>query len=220
MLSEWLSPLSVDEFASAHLGRAPYARPGAATNAIPRLSWDVLERVLAAEPAPDVLVASGGRLAEVPAPRDRRGTQQLMKQNLGVVVRKAERHHADLAELARSFARDLPGEVHVQLYVTPAGTQTFGWHFDVEDVFIVQTEGIKDYYMRANTVTDSRVIEPYPDFSLVRSETSALLSARLIPGDWLYIPSRWWHLVRSHEDALSISIGVIPSQKQLTQATG
>ncbi len=218
MLREWLAPLPVGEFASTQLGRAPYARAGAAASAVERLSWAVLERVLAAEPEPDVLVASDGRLAEVAAPRDRGSAQRLLKQNLGIVVRKAERHDAGLAELARAFARDLEGVVHVQLYVTPAGTRTFGWHYDDEDVFIAQTEGVKDYYMRANTVTDPRTVTRDPDFSAVRSETSPLLSARLIPGDWLYIPSRWWHLVHSREDALSISIGVIRSgaARQLT----
>jgi hypothetical protein len=120
------------------------------------------------------------------------------------------RHHPQLAELARAFARDLPGEIHVQLYATPAGTQTFGGHYDDEDVFIAQTVGTKDYYLRDNTVARTRSALEQPDFSAVRHERSALMIAQLIPGDWLYIPSRWWHLVRSIEDALSISIGVIP----------
>lgn len=219
MLREWLSPLGIEEFESTHLGRAPYARPGAAASAVQRLDWDVLDRVLAADPGPDVLVATGGRLADVAAPRDSRGARLLLQQNLGIVVRKAERHDPALAELAHGFARDLPGDVHVQLYVTPAGTHTFGWHYDVEDVFIAQTEGTKDYYMRANTVTDPGVVERHPDFGAVRRETSPLLSARLIPGDWLYIPSRWWHLVRSREDALSISIGVVPRGARARRAS-
>jgi ribosomal protein L16 Arg81 hydroxylase len=134
----------------------------------------------------------------------------LLQQGLGVVVRKAERHDEALNEVARRFARDLPGRVHVQLYVTPASTHTFGWHFDQEDVFIVQTAGSKDYYFRANTVTAPGPAGREPDFGAVRRETSPLLSARLIPGDWLYIPSRWWHLVHSIDEALSISIGLTP----------
>jgi ribosomal protein L16 Arg81 hydroxylase len=50
------------------------------------------------------------------------------------------------------------------------------------------------------------------DFTALRHETSPLMMASLLPGDWLYIPSRWWHLVHSVEDALSISIGIIPTQ--------
>lgn len=210
MLHDWLTPLSVEEFRSSHLGRGPYARPGAAASALPRLSWDVLGRILEARPEPDVLVARDGRLADAPPPRSREQARQLLDRKLGVVVRKVERHDEGFADIARSFARDLPGEVHIQLYVTPGGTRTFGWHFDGEEVFIAQVEGSKEYYMRANTVLASTPMGTNPDFGEIRRETSPLLSAHLIPGDWLYIPARWWHLVHSNDDALSISIGVIP----------
>jgi 50S ribosomal protein L16 3-hydroxylase len=79
-------------------------------------------------------------------------------------------------------------------------------------------EGTKEYYLRANTVLSSRAPGPNPDFGAIRRETSPLLSARLIPGDWLYIPACWWHLVHSNEEALSISIGVLP--RQPTEARG
>jgi 50S ribosomal protein L16 3-hydroxylase len=218
MLHEWLRPLSVDEFRETHLGCAPYARPGAAASALAHLTWDVLGRILDSRPAPDVLVARDGRLAAAPPPRNLCAARELLDRKLGVVVRKAERHDEGFAQLARSFARDIPGEVHIQLYATPAGTRTFGWHFDSEEVFIAQTEGTKEYYMRANTVLTSSSPGLAPDFGAVRRETSPLLSARLIPGDWLYIPSCWWHLVHSNEDALSISIGVSPRRVIDTRA--
>jgi 50S ribosomal protein L16 3-hydroxylase len=210
MLRTWLSPVSVEQFVQAHLGRAPYAQPSSAVEALPWFDWDVLDQVLRATPEPDVLVATGGRLVQAPPPRSRGDVRRLMARKYGVVVRAAERHHPQLAVLAREFERDLPGEVHIQLYVTPAGTQTFGWHYDCEEVFIAQTAGIKDYYLRANTVAPVRVMPERPDFSAVMREKSPLLSARLIPGDWLYIPAPWWHLVRSLEDALSISVGIRP----------
>jgi hypothetical protein len=210
MLDEWLAPMRVDVFARMHLRRAPFARPQAAAGAISLLNWSTLARVLGAEPAPDVLVAADGQLIDTPVPRTLVALRALMAQGFGLVTRKAERHDAGLAALARAFARDLPGQVHVQLYATPAGTQTFGWHFDFEDVFIAQTAGAKDYYFRENTVSRDTLPGSQPDFSRIRGETSPLLSSRLLAGDWLYIPSRWWHLVRSLDDALSISIGLVP----------
>lgn len=211
MLREWLAPGSVSDFVTRHLGSRPHAQPGSAAPLVPWFDWAVLERVLAARP-PDMLVAARGRLVEAPEPRDLGDIRRLMKAGLGLVIRKSERLDPQLAELAESFARDVPGEVHVQLYVTPAGTQTFGWHYDWEDVFVAQTVGSKDYHFRANTVARDAPLSPRPDFGCVRRETSPLYSALLIPGDWLYIPRRWWHLVRSLEDSLSISIGVLPRQ--------
>jgi 50S ribosomal protein L16 3-hydroxylase len=211
MLREWLAPLSLEVFVQDHLGQLPHAQPGAAAPMRHLLDWKVLADILATRPR-DVLIARAGRLVDVAIPRDLAELRKLMDQGLGVVIRNSERQHRGLAELARAFAVDLPGEVHVQLYVTPAGTQTFGWHFDFEDVFIAQTVGIKDYYFRANTVSGELAAGTQPDFSTVRQEKSALFASQLIPGDWLYIPRRWWHLVRSVQDSLSISIGVLPEE--------
>jgi hypothetical protein len=46
MPHEWLRPLSVDQFGESHLGRGPYARPGAAASALAQLTWDVLGSIL------------------------------------------------------------------------------------------------------------------------------------------------------------------------------
>lgn len=211
MLRDWLAPMSLSDFVARHLGRLPHARPGSAQRAVPWFDWAVLERVLSSRPQ-DMLIASRGRLVHAPAPGDLAAVRRLMSAGLGLVIRNSERHDPQLAELARTFASDLSGEVHVQLYVTPAGTETFGWHYDWEDVFIAQTAGSKDYHFRDNTVARDAPFCVRPDFSLVRRETSPLFGALLIPGDWLYIPRRWWHLVRSLEDSLSISIGVVPHQ--------
>jgi 50S ribosomal protein L16 3-hydroxylase len=216
MLRDWLSPLPVDAFFERHLSpRLPLAQPGAAAAAVPLLDWEVLGAVLASRPEPDVLVACRGQLVDAPTPRSLGAVRQLMNRGLGVVVRQSERSSPELAALSRAFACDLPGEVHVQLYATPAGSQTFGWHFDIEDVFIAQTIGVKDYYFRDNTVCAAVAPGRAPDFGAVRRETSPLQMATLIPGDWLYIPTRWWHLVRSVEDALSISIGVLPAARAI-----
>ncbi len=210
MLRQWLGPDSLDGFVNNSFGRTPCAHPGAAASAVPLLDWDSFGAVLASDPPPDVMVAFCGRMVPVEQPRSLAAAQRLLRQGLGLVVRKSERHSPAFAKVSRSFSEDLGGEAQVQLYATPAGTQTFGWHFDFEDVFVAQTVGVKDYYFRDNTVAREVVRTSQLDFSAVRTETSPLFCSRLVRGDWLYIPRRWWHLVRSVEDALSISVGVMP----------
>jgi 50S ribosomal protein L16 3-hydroxylase len=102
--------------------------------------------------------------------------------------------------------------VHIQLFVTPAGTHSFGWHYDFEDVFIVQATGVKEYFLRDNTVERQRARGTCPDFERFRQEISPLATVRLLQRDWLYIPSRWWHVAKCIEDSLSISVGVFPHE--------
>jgi 50S ribosomal protein L16 3-hydroxylase len=211
MLAQWLAGTSVATFVQEHLQRQPFAAAGTATSALPLFDWDALDRVLGSDPAPDVLVAARGRTLDVPAPRDAERTRKLFRDGLGIVVRRAENHDTGLAALARSFAGDLPGKVTIQLFVTPAQTQGFGWHYDFEDVFIAQTVGVKSYYFRPNTVDPDAPLGSQPDFTKYMGESSPMHNARLIAGDWLYIPARWWHVALCEEDSLSISLGVLPS---------
>lgn len=94
----------------------------------------------------------------------------------------------------------------MQLFVTPPGGISFGWHYDAEDVVILQTGGSKDYNLRANTLDQYARSEP--DFSKIREETSPLALCTLVEGDMLYLPRGHWHVARARTCALSISIGV------------
>lgn len=213
MLREWLSPLELPAFLEGHLQRRPLAGAGTAGGAVPLLTWDTFAAVLRSPRPLDLLIVARGQLVEAPRPRSLDDLRALMRAGVSVVVRASEAHDPALAALAASFAGDLPGgEVHIQLYATPGGTNSYGWHFDFEDVFIAQTAGAKDYYFRDNTVARDRVLGELLDFTVVRRETSPLYSSRLLAGDWLYLPARWWHLVKCLEDSLSISIGVMPPE--------
>ena len=96
----------------------------------------------------------------------------------------------------------------MQLYATPAGHFSFGWHYDPEEVFILQTIGVKEYFLRPNTVHPNPVLETMPRDMQYERETPACFACTLVPGDWLYIPSGYWHKARAAEAALSISLGV------------
>jgi hypothetical protein len=213
MIDEWTTAEERDAFLASSFRRQPYAQAGRAARTTARLDWATLDRVLASPLSPDVLTVAAGRLADVPAPRSADDVRRLMARGISTVVRASERHDGGLDEVARAFAAVLPGEVHVQLYATPAGTNSYGWHYDFEDVFIAQTLGIKDYYLRDNRVARHTRLGETLDFGCIRAETSPLMLSRLVAGDWLYVPRRWWHLVKCVEDSLSISVGVMPPEE-------
>jgi ribosomal protein L16 Arg81 hydroxylase len=181
----------------------------------PIFGWDTLDQLLTNNPAADVLVVARGKLLELPTPRTLAEARELLIKGAGLVIRQAEQLDRGVAELATSVTQHIPGEVHVQLIVTPAGTYGFGWHYDDEDVFIVQTEGSKDYFFRDNTVERNRPPGTAPNFTRFSNEISAIGTARLLAGDWLYIPARWWHGAKCIEDSLSISLGVFPEPSWL-----
>lgn len=209
MLGAWLGSLSVEEFASRYLQREPLAYPRTAQASIPLLDWGVLDQVLAAEdPRPDVLVVAAGKLLPWPAPRSLTELRAYLRMGVGLAMRHTQHCHPNLRAVADAFETDV-GAAQVQIFATPASTHGFSWHYDDEDVFIAQTIGRKDYYFRANTVA-ADVTAHGSVFGRFAEETSPLCTATLIPGDFLYVPARWWHMAVCQEDSLSISVGVFP----------
>lgn len=208
ILQQWLRPVELPLFRSEYWGRAALARAGTARGAECNwFDWQYLERVLAAPGADTVIVRSGSALSWAP-PKNLQELKAHFLQGAGLTIRGAERCSDRLARLGESVAQALaPAQARTHLFVTPADSHGFSWHFDDEHVFIIQVRGSKDYYFRSNTVCP-HLPASADAFRSYENERSPLLAARLIAGDFLYIPARWWHMAVCIEDALSISIGV------------
>ncbi len=206
MLRDWIAPLSLADFRATYFQKGAWAQPGSAKGSLGTLDWDALGRVLSV--GADTIVCAKGQHLPYPVPRDLDELRAYFRIGVGLGMRFCERADAGLRAVADSF-HELPGTPQVQVFATPAETHGFGWHYDLEDVFIAQTAGVKDYYFRPNTVEADAPFPP-KDFSGFRAETSPLMTATLVPGDFLYIPSRWWHMAVCKETALSISVGLMP----------
>jgi 50S ribosomal protein L16 3-hydroxylase len=211
VLRTWLGGIAVEEFVSTHLGRRPLAAPHLAASAARHCGWSVMDELLASSHS-DTLVVARGELHAENAPRSTLELGALFARGLGVAVRGADRACAAVATLASSLGEDLPGRQRVIAFATPRNSSGFAWHFDAEEVFVVQTAGAKTYFFRANTVTPRPLRAEPSAFAAYRSETATMFEARLHPGDWLYLPSGYWHAAHAHEDSLSISIGVMPQR--------
>jgi ribosomal protein L16 Arg81 hydroxylase len=180
-----------------------------AASLVETCNWRMLDEVLRAGPS-DILVVARGQSLNHPAPRSLAELQELFSRGVGIAVRAPERVNIWLRELAAQFALELPGEQRLILFATPGRTHGFGWHYDAEDVFVVQTAGDKEYYLRSNTVSHPPERGFQSDFGHYREETSPLLACRLLPGDCLYVPKGFWHMAVAHSDSMSLSIGVFP----------
>jgi 50S ribosomal protein L16 3-hydroxylase len=208
-LERWLGSLSITEFRRSYLGREPFARPFAACALAALYDWSMLDRLLVAA-APDTLVVSRGKLLQRTVPGGIAQLRALFDEGIGLAVRQPEELSPSIAELTTEFARDLPGEQRIIVFATPKGSHGFGWHYDTEDVFIVQTAGDKEYFFRRNTV-DPPGRRAAPNFASFVHETTPMMSCRLVAGDVLYLPRGFWHVAHAHEHSLSVSLGVFPA---------
>ena len=206
-IREWLGDTPLDTFRTAHFQREPFVRPGTAAGAVPLLDWGTMQRLI--ESHPDMLLVRDGRLRRAPEPQTFAEARALFRGGHSIVMRACEEHDPGLRRLADDFESVFEGEVTIQVYATPGGHHSFGWHYDCEDVFIAQTAGSKDYRLRRNTVNPEPTIDAMPRDMQYERETTPALACTLIPGDWLYIPRGWWHVALASADALSISVGLL-----------
>lgn len=210
MLETWLEGLSVEEFQSKYFHRSPLAQPGGAGNTAAMLDWSILAELAATDALRRMLVVRDGRLHEGPPPRSIAELTRLFADGYSVVFRECESHHPRMRMLADRFRAGTCGDVALQIYATPRGFHSFGWHYDCEDVFIVQSRGVKEYHLRLNTVNPEPNLCSMPRDMHYELETSKVMVATtLVPGDWLYIPRGWWHTARSTENSLSVSVGLL-----------
>ena len=82
----------------------------------------------------------------------------------------------------------------------------------MREVFIIQTKGSKAYSIRPNTVHPNPLVKSIPkDLGYENEKTPVEIKVTLDEGDWLYIPSGWWHIARTQKESMHISIGLMPS---------
>lgn len=208
LLNDLLGARELARFRREHLGRCAYARAGIATDLSARLDWSALDTMLASRCGDTLVIARGSALA-VPAPVCIDELLGFLREDIGIAVRDAERASQEVAQLACSLLDDLPGKSRAIVFVTPMQSHGFGWHFDCEEVFVLQLAGDKTYYFRDNTVSQRPLQPGAASFAALSNERSALMACRLAPGDLLYLPSGHWHMAHAHQDSLSLSLGVL-----------
>lgn len=207
MLKQLLGPLTVEQFLNDHFLRLPFARSAGAEHVAALGSWEVVLRLLA-DPTADVLVGREG----VPWAGEHRDLPnqagELLEAGYTIGIRHAERNDAGLRGLADEFEREFLGSVDVHLYCTPTGHPGFGWHYDAEEVFILQTQGTKEWLLRKNTVNPWPLVETIPRNMQYEREIMPVMTCTLAAGHWLYIPAGYWHRTQAGERSISISVGV------------
>jgi ribosomal protein L16 Arg81 hydroxylase len=210
VLQELLGVVPVREFLQRHFTRLPFAMPDRAAHYMRHLTATDFAAMVE-HPGPVVRIVRQGRLVRDNARLSWAEAQDYHRRGHTLLVRFAERASPKLQTLAEEFAHFFHAPVDIQVYLTPDGHQAFGWHYDLEEVFIIQVHGCKEYTIRQNTVNPLPVWDNMPADMHYDRETSRIrMTCRLEAGDWLYIPSGWWHIARTQSESVHLSIGVMP----------
>jgi ribosomal protein L16 Arg81 hydroxylase len=204
---------SATSFLNEYWSKFPFVESGGCLPYIALGGWDALGSILDAADSADVIVtATGGTTVDrVPS---RQTLAEVFRDGYTVGCRHAHRYSVELAQLAEQFQQNFAAPVDIHIYCTPAGHAGFGWHYDAEDVFILQTCGCKQWWLRKNTVNPWPLIETLPSDMRYEREIMPLYRCSLQAGDWLYIPHGYWHRTESPPadpnapPSISLSIGI------------
>lgn len=210
ILKALLGETSLETFLHKNFTRLPYSAPDAARPLASYLDWTVVQKVLESKKATLRIVKDGVVTVDSEHMSYDQARRHYLEGNT-LVLRYAEKGHSLLKSLADDFAVPFRTEVDIQLYCTPTGHNAFGWHYDIEEVFVIQTKGSKEYTIRPNTVHPRPLLSSVPkDMGYEKENGDQVLKVLMRPGDWLYIPSGWWHIARTQSESMHISVGLMP----------
>ena len=209
-IEQLLGDISRESFLEDYYLKRPLALSGVSQPFAGLGSWDTVAQI-AEHPEADLMIVRQGERWPGENPPTGEALRRLHDEGYTVLARHAERQHPGLAQLAAEFQRDFDGQVDVHLYCTPGKQFGFGWHYDAEEVFILQTEGTKEYSLRKNTVNPWPLVETLPADMRYEREIMPFMNCSLSAGDMLYIPGGFWHRAAAQTDSISLAIGVLPA---------
>lgn len=211
ILKQILGDTPLETFLQKHFTRLPFSVPHGALPFTELLNWPVVDEIIKSKKSVLRIVHNGKVIKDYV---DLSCEEAHLHHHQGhtLLVRYAERADQKLKDLSQDFAKAFYTDVDIQLYCTPEGHNAFGWHYDVEEVFIFQTEGSKTYTIRPNTWHPNPLVASIPkDLGYENEKTPQQLTVTLEKGDWLYIPSGWWHIAKTQKESMHISIGLMPN---------
>lgn len=116
--------------------------------------------------------------------------------------------------VARAIEQQFTARVGANVYCSFKNVQAFNTHFDLHDVFAIQTEGEKTwrvYEARADNPTQPVAPGDEGEKYLQATRGKVLFEALMQPGDVIYLPRGWYHDALATSNAsLHVSFNVSP----------
>ena len=169
-------------------------------------SWEKLNYILNFHQLryPDIRLAIGGKVL------DESANENLIKScqsGATLIINEVHKLIPEIAHFAAAIKSDLGYANQVNAYCSWPEKQGFSSHYDTHEVFILQVDGSKQWYVFEDTI--KYPLKDQKSSSFPPPETEAYLSCILHPGDVLYIPRGHWHYaVACEEPSLHLTLGI------------
>ena len=230
-LDDLLHPITPAQFRAGYEGRKPLhipAEPSAPKRTV--LDWNGFNRLLNqssiwtsaslklvanSEPIPpeQYCIATRTQSGTVVQPSPAK-VQTLLSMGASVIAGDVQALTPEFQTLSAVLGRTWAALVGANIYCSFGGVQAFATHYDLHDVFAIQTEGEKTWRLYQNRA-DSPVTMPEdeadPRAWFARTRGPLMQEIRMRPGDVLYLPRGWYHDALATEGAsLHVTFSVTP----------
>jgi ribosomal protein L16 Arg81 hydroxylase len=202
-----LQPYGVETFLEHHWATKAIAISGKRQSRFSHLfSWETLNELLNFHQFnyPDLRLALDEKVLEE---AENAHLTQWCQQGATLILNQVHKRVPAIANFASEIRQHLGFSTQVNAYASYPGRQGFSCHYDTHEVFILQIEGSKQWYVFHDTVK-----YPLPDQkSAAFSPPTAqpYLNCTLHPGDMLYIPRGHWHYaVACESPSLHLTLGI------------
>jgi ribosomal protein L16 Arg81 hydroxylase len=192
--STLISPLSQEEFFLNYFDQQCFQMSGTPERFAELFTWDDFENVVAYHHFDEsrVKLVKGMQNVRLSQPVSNDLIQKYLKEGFTLVIDDVSRKIPQLDALIKGLREELSEAVFMNLYFTPVHSQGFGKHHDMQDVFIFQIEGEKEWHLFSDSTNDS---------------SPQVLSIE--KGDVLYIPKGVPHLAKCKDvHSLHLTIGI------------
>lgn len=191
-----LSPEAVDELIAERGVRAPFLRLAK--------EGDVLAR--------DCYLGPAGFGAEITDQVDSAKVLAQFAAGATIVLQGLHRLWPPLIEFVRRAVDDLGHPVQANAYITPPSSRGFDPHYDVHDVFVLQTAGEKRWIVHEPVHAHPLPSQPWTRHRTAieqRVTDEPVIDTVLAAGDALYLPRGWVHSAQAQQStSIHLTIGV------------
>ena len=204
-LTQLLQPYSLDHFLSENWTKRSIAIPGERSDKFKHLfSWEQLNHLLNYHQLEPRFVLNDYPLP----PCDPQEWVTRCQKGASLVVSHLQTKIPVLADLVWAIQQETGHKaIHTNAYCSWPSKQGFKIHYDAHEVFILQIDGKKEWF-----VFDDTLKHPYrdekPEFQ-TPPDSEPLLHTVLQPGDLLYIPRGHWHYaIARDQPSLHVTLGI------------